>query len=50
LPTATRAIAKDDWSQASTARRVTRTEYDGKITVLADTYQGKKLNSPNRWW
>lgn len=29
------------------ARRVTRTEYDGKITVLADNYQGKKLNSPN---
>jgi gluconolactonase len=29
------------------ARRVTRTEYDGKITVLTDNYQGKKLNSPN---
>jgi gluconolactonase len=29
------------------ARRVTRTEYDGSITVLADTWQGKKLNSPN---
>lgn len=28
-------------------RRVTRTEYDGSITVLADSYQGKKLNSPN---
>jgi len=28
-------------------RRVTRTEYDGGITVLADSYQGKKLNSPN---
>src|SRR5260370_7797476 len=28
-------------------RRATRTEYDGPITVLADTYQGKKLNSPN---
>ena len=28
-------------------RRVTRTEIDGSITVLADTYQGKKLNSPN---
>lgn len=28
-------------------RRVTRTEYDGRITVLADNYQGKKLNSPN---
>jgi gluconolactonase len=28
-------------------RRVTRTEYDGSITVLADHYQGKRLNSPN---
>jgi gluconolactonase len=28
-------------------RRVTRTEYDGSITVLMDSYQGKKLNSPN---
>ena len=29
------------------ARRVTRTEYDGSITVLADRYEGKRLNSPN---
>lgn len=28
-------------------RRVTRTEYDGRITVLMDQYQGKKLNAPN---
>jgi gluconolactonase len=28
-------------------RRVTRTEYDGTITVLADRYQGKRFNSPN---
>jgi gluconolactonase len=28
-------------------RRVTRTEYDGTITVLADSYDGKRLNSPN---
>ncbi len=28
-------------------RRVTRTEHTGDITVLADSYQGKKLNSPN---
>lgn len=28
-------------------RRVTRTEYDGTITVLADSYDGKPLNSPN---
>ena len=28
-------------------RRVTRTEYDGSITVIADSYNGKRLNSPN---
>ncbi len=28
-------------------RRVTRTEYDGRITVLADRFDGKRLNSPN---
>ena len=28
-------------------RRVTRTEHDGAITVVADAYQGKRLNSPN---
>lgn len=28
-------------------RRVTRTEYDGGITVLADRYAGKRFNSPN---
>ena len=28
-------------------RRVTRTERDGSITVLADNYHGKRLNSPN---
>ena len=27
--------------------RLTRTEADGKITVLASTYEGKELNSPN---
>ena len=29
------------------ARRVTRTEYDGSITVIADEFEGKPLNSPN---
>src|SRR5208282_539969 len=29
------------------ARRVTRTEPDGSITVLADQFDGKRLNSPN---
>jgi len=29
------------------ARRVTRTELDGSITVLMDHHQGKRLNAPN---
>lgn len=29
------------------ARRVTRTEPDGSITVLADSFGGRRLNSPN---
>jgi gluconolactonase len=28
-------------------RRVTRTEPDGRITVIADRFEGKRLNSPN---
>ncbi len=28
-------------------RRVTRTEVDGSVSVLADNYKGKRLNSPN---
>jgi len=28
-------------------RRVTRTEHDGRISVLADAFEGKRLNSPN---
>ncbi|QKW08932.1 SMP-30/gluconolactonase/LRE family protein [Streptomyces sp. NA04227] len=28
-------------------RRVTRTEHNGGITVLADRFEGKRLNSPN---
>jgi gluconolactonase len=28
-------------------RRVTRTEYDGTITVLAERHEGRRLNSPN---
>ncbi len=28
-------------------RRITRTEYDGSITVLCDRFEGKRLNSPN---
>jgi gluconolactonase len=28
-------------------RRITRTELDGSITIIADKYNGKRLNSPN---
>jgi gluconolactonase len=28
-------------------RRITRTEHDGRITVLADRFNGQRLNSPN---
>ena len=29
------------------ARRVTRTEHDGSITILADRFDGRQLNAPN---
>jgi gluconolactonase len=29
------------------AQRLTRTEYDGSVTVLADSFDGKKLTAPN---
>ena len=29
------------------ARRVVRTEFDGRITIVADRYDGKRFNSPN---
>ncbi|MEM9344148.1 MAG: SMP-30/gluconolactonase/LRE family protein [Pseudomonadota bacterium] len=28
-------------------RRVTRTEHDGRVVVVADSFEGKRLNSPN---
>ena len=31
----------------SVTRRITRTEHNGKITVLADNFEGKRLNAPN---
>jgi len=37
-----RLIACEHWN-----RRVSRTEKDGSITVLAEEFEGKKLNSPN---
>jgi gluconolactonase len=29
------------------ARRVSRTEFDGTVTTIAESYRGKRLNSPN---
>ena len=29
------------------SRRVTRTEYDGTVTILMDSFEGKPLNAPN---
>ena len=47
-PTATRVTARGRLITCEHgARRVTRTEYDGTITVLMDRWQGKRLNSPN---
>jgi gluconolactonase len=31
----------------SVVRRVTRTEHDGRITVLCDSFEGRRLNAPN---
>jgi gluconolactonase len=31
----------------SVTRRITRTERDGRITVLAENFEGKRLNAPN---
>ena len=31
----------------SVTRRITRTDRDGRLTVLADSFEGKKLNAPN---
>jgi gluconolactonase len=31
----------------SVTRRIVRTEHDGSITVLADQFEGKRLNAPN---
>ena len=31
----------------SVTRRITRTEKNGEITVLADSFEGKRLNAPN---
>ena len=47
-PTATPSTGRAGWSPASiSAGASRRTEFDGSITVLADKWQGKRLNSPN---
>ncbi len=33
--------------EGAVTRRITRTEHSGRITVLADNYEGKRFNSPN---
>jgi gluconolactonase len=42
LDTEGRLIACEHWN-----RRVTRTEHDGTVTIIADAYAGRRLNSPN---
>ena len=37
-----RLVACEHWN-----RRVSRTEIDGTVTVVADSFEGKQLNSPN---
>ena len=47
-PTATRATARAGCSPASTARAASRApSTTARITVLADSFEGKRLNSPN---
>ena len=47
-PTATRSTREGRLVTCEQGnRRVTRTEHDGSVTVIADRYQGKRLNSPN---
>jgi len=48
--TATPAIARAPRHLRHRGRRVSRTEYDGTITTLMDSYEGKRLNSPTTWW
>lgn len=42
-----RLIACEGSTTQELGRRITRTEHDGSITVLADNYEGKRFNSPN---
>ncbi len=42
-----RLLACEGSTTNDQGRRVTRTEPDGSITVLADNFEGKRFNSPN---
>ncbi|MCF4986838.1 SMP-30/gluconolactonase/LRE family protein [Pseudomonas syringae] len=42
-----RLLVCEGSSTTTEGRRVTRTEYNGRITVLADRFEGKPFNSPN---
>lgn len=42
-----RLIACEGSTTDTEGRRITRTEHDGRITVIADSFEGKRLNSPN---
>jgi len=48
VPTASRSTSRDDSPSTSTATgAVVRMEKNGAVHVLADRYEGKRLNSPN---
>lgn len=42
-----RLIVCEGSTTTSEGRRITRTEYNGTTTVLADSFEGKPFNSPN---
>ena len=42
-----RLIVCEGSTTTSEGRRITRTEYNGTITILADSFDGKPFNSPN---
>jgi len=42
-----RLIVCEGSTTSGEGRRITRTEHDGSITVLADNFEGKRFNSPN---
>lgn len=42
-----RLIVCEGSTTSSEGRRLTRTEHDGSVTVLADNFEGKRFSSPN---